>query len=159
MNLSDDLPVPVVPENTLTSVARQLLDNCTRALLLRLLFAYAFAQRASLRRSLGGGHFEALGTAIATCAVRHSASGTMKFAKLSIEASREASPTPRLEDLLHLVVARVAPHVVDKRHGFLVWKRSPAAGGIAGVGPAAVCMSAEADVLRHPRHNCVEAVN
>jgi len=73
------------PENTLTSVARQLLDSCTRALLLRLLFACAFAQRASLRRSLGGGHFDALGTAIATCALRHRASGTMKFAKLSNE--------------------------------------------------------------------------
>jgi hypothetical protein len=47
----------------------------------------------------------------------------MKFAKLSDEASREASPTPCLEDLLHLVVARMAPHVVDKLHGFLVWKR------------------------------------
>jgi len=47
----------------------------------------------------------------------------MKFAKLSNEASREASPTPCLEDLLHLVVARMAPHVVDKLHGFLGWKR------------------------------------
>ena len=73
-----------------------------------------------MRRSLGGGHFDALGcghfdmlgTAIATCALRHRASGTMKFAKL----------TPCLEDLLHLVVARMAPRVVDKLHGFLVWK-------------------------------------
>ena len=128
------------PENTLTSLARQLLDSCTRVLLLRLLFADAFAQRVSLRRSLGGGHFHALGcghydtleTAIATCVLRHSASRTMKFAKLSNETSREASPTPCLEDftktqshkdLLHLVVARMAPHVVDKLHGFLVWKR------------------------------------
>jgi hypothetical protein len=46
----------------------------------------------------------------------------MKFAKFSNEASREASPTPCLEDLLHLVVARMAPRVVDKLHGFLVWK-------------------------------------
>jgi hypothetical protein len=95
------------PENMLTSLAWQLLDSCTRVLLLRLLFACAFAQRVSLRRSLGGGHFDALGcghfdtlgTAIATCALRHS---TMKFAKLSNEASREASPTPFLEDLLRM---------------------------------------------------------
>ena len=31
----------------------------------------------------------------------------MEFAKLSDESSREASPPPRLVDLLHLVVARV----------------------------------------------------
>ena len=105
------------PGNTLTSVARQLLDSRTRALLLRLLFArvlcffsfieifirawFACSQRASLRRSLGGGHFDALGTSIASCALRHRASGTMKFAKLSNEASREASPLPCLVDLLH----------------------------------------------------------
>jgi hypothetical protein len=47
----------------------------------------------------------------------------MNNSKLSDEASREASPPPRLVDLLHLVVARVALHVVDKLHGFLVWKR------------------------------------
>ena len=119
------------PENTLTSLARQLLDSCTRVLLLRLLFARAFAHRVSLRCSLGGGRFDALGcghfdtfgTAIATCALRHRAGGTMKFAELSNETPREASPTPCLEDLLHLVVARMAPHVVDKLHGFLVWQR------------------------------------
>jgi hypothetical protein len=127
------------PENTLTSVARQLLDIRTRALLLRLLFArvicifgtieifirawFACSQRASLRRSLGGGHFDALGTSIVSCALRHRASGTMKFAKLSNETSREASPPPRLVDLLHLNVAGVSPHVVNKLHGFLVWKR------------------------------------
>jgi hypothetical protein len=84
-----------------------------------------------LRFSLGGGHFDALGcghfdtfgTAIATCALRHSAGGTMKFAELSNETPWEASPTPCLEDLLHLVVARMAPHVVDKLHDFLVWQR------------------------------------
>jgi hypothetical protein len=127
------------PENTLTSVARQLLDIRTRALLLRLLFArvicifgtieifirawFACSQRASLRRSLGGGHFDALGTSIVSCALRHRASGTIKFAKLSNETSREASPPPRLVDLLHLNVAGVSPHVVNKLHGFLVWKR------------------------------------
>jgi len=36
------------PENTMTSLARQLLDSCTRVLLLRLLFACAFAQRVHL---------------------------------------------------------------------------------------------------------------
>jgi hypothetical protein len=127
------------PENTLTSVARPLLDSRTRVLLLRLLLARvlcifgvienyisarcACSQRASLRRSLCGGHFDAFGTAIASCALRHRAGGSMKFAKLSNEASREASPPPCLIDLLHLVVARVAPHVVDKLYGFLVWKR------------------------------------
>jgi hypothetical protein len=61
-------------EGTLTSVARQLLDSRTRVLLLRLLFVrllcifgfieiciracFACSQRASLRRSLGGGHFD-----------------------------------------------------------------------------------------------------
>ena len=127
------------PENTLTSVARQLLDSRARALLLRLLFdsvlgifgvienyisaGLACSHRASLRRSLDGGHFDAFGTSISSCALRHRASGTIEFAKLSDEASREASPPPRLVDLLHLVVARVAPHVVNKLHGFLVWKR------------------------------------
>jgi hypothetical protein len=127
------------PENTLTSVASQLLDSRARALLLRLLFDsvlgifgvienyisawLACSHRASLRRSLDGGHFDAFGTSISSCALRHRASGTMEFAKLSDEASREASPPPRLVDLLHLVVARVAPQVVDKLHGFLVWKR------------------------------------
>ena len=74
----------------MTSLAQQLLDSCTRVLLLRLLFACAFAQRVSLRSSLGGGHFDALGcghfdtlgTAITTCALRHRAGGTMEFAKL-----------------------------------------------------------------------------
>ncbi len=126
------------PENTLTSVARQLLDSRARALLLRLLFdsvlgifgvienyisaGLACSHRASLRRSLDGGHFDAFGTSISSCARLHPASGTNKFSKLSDEASREASPPPCLVDLLHLVVARVAPHVVNKLHGFL-WKR------------------------------------
>ena len=86
------------PENTLTSVACQLLDSRTRALLLRLLFArvlcisgvieicirawFACSQHASLRRSLGGGYLDALGKSIASCALRHRAGGTMKFAKL-----------------------------------------------------------------------------
>ena len=128
-----------VPENTLTSVARQLLDSRTRALLLRLLFDsvlgifgvienyinawFACSHRASLRRSLDCGHFDSLGTSISSCTLRHIASGTMEFAKLSDEAFREASPPPRLVDLLHLVVSRVASHVVNKLNGFLVWKR------------------------------------
>jgi hypothetical protein len=70
--------------------------------------------------ALGVGHFDAFGTAIASCALRHSAGGTMKFAKLSNEASRKASPPPCRVDLLHLVVARVASQAVDKLHGFLV---------------------------------------
>ena len=127
------------PENTLTSVARQLLGKRARALLWRLLFASVFGvfgvienyisawfacpHCASLCRSLDGGHFDALGTSISSCALRHRAGSTMEFAKLSDEASRETSPPPRLVDLLHLVVARVAPHVVNKLDGVLVWKR------------------------------------
>jgi hypothetical protein len=95
------------PENTLTSLARQLLNSCTRVLLLRLLFACAFAQRVSLRRSLGGGHFDALGCghfdtlgkAIVTCAFRHRASGTMKFAKLSNEGEEDSSDADEIEDM------------------------------------------------------------
>jgi hypothetical protein len=79
------------PENTLTSLARQLLDSCTRVLFLRLLFACVFVQRVSLRCSLGSGnfdslgcgHFDTFGTAIETCVFRHCAGGTMKFAELS----------------------------------------------------------------------------
>jgi hypothetical protein len=82
-------------------VGATVLDSCTRVLLLRLLFAGAFSQRVSLRRSLGGGHFDALGcghfdtlgTAIATCSLRHRASGTMKFAKLVMKPL--GKPLPR----------------------------------------------------------------
>ncbi len=70
-----------------------------------------------MRRSLGGSHFYAFGTAVASGALRHRAGGTVIFAKLSNDAS---SHPPRLVNLL--VIARVAPHVVDKLYGFLVWK-------------------------------------
>ena len=139
MNLSNDLPVLVRSRKIRRHPWHVHCLIAVRVLLLRLLFAsvlcifgvienyisawFACSQHASLRRSLCGGHFNAFGTAIASCALPHPAGGTMKFAKLSNEASREASRPPCLVDLLHLVVARTAPHVVDKVHGCLIWKR------------------------------------
>jgi hypothetical protein len=108
------------------------IEICIRALFSLCLRFVCASQDAGLRRSLGGGHFYALGTAVASVAqwnfgvvgaLRHSAGGTMEFAKLSNEASREASPPPCLVNLLHLVVTLVASNVVNQLHGFPVWER------------------------------------
>jgi hypothetical protein len=49
--------------------------------------SFACSHRASLRRLLDVSHFDALGTSISSCALRHIASSTMEFAKRD-EASR-----------------------------------------------------------------------